>query len=96
MSNLPRQLSQSHDVAAKVAQILQTRTTLALARFNERAQQAREQIAGLNELGMEAIYEFEVKDMPVTVAVDPTGHSIHETGPTEWRAKIAKIPVLAH
>ena len=37
-----------------------------------------------------------VKDMPVTVAVDPTGHSIHETGPTEWRAKIGKIPALAH
>ncbi len=37
-----------------------------------------------------------VKDMPVTAAVDPTGHSIHETGPTEWRAKIAKIAVLAH
>jgi magnesium-transporting ATPase (P-type) len=47
MSNLPRQLSQSHDVSAKVAQLLlQTRTRLALARFNERAQQAREQIAG--------------------------------------------------
>jgi aspartate ammonia-lyase len=37
-----------------------------------------------------------VKDMPVTVAVDPTGHSIHETRPTEWRAKIGKIPVLTH
>jgi fumarate hydratase, class I len=48
------------------------------------------------ELGMEAIYEFEVKDMPVTVAVDPAGHSIHESGPAEWRAKVGKIPVLAH
>jgi tartrate dehydratase beta subunit/fumarate hydratase class I family protein len=76
--------------------MLQTRTRLARGRFNERAQQAREQSAGLNELGMAAIYEFEAEDMPVTVAVDPTGHSIHETGPTEWRAKIAKIPVLAH
>ena len=47
MSNLTRQLSQSHDVSAKVAQLLQTRTRLALERFNERAQQAREQIAGL-------------------------------------------------
>ena len=46
MSNLPRQLSQSHDVSAKVAQLLRTRMRLALARFNERAQQAREQIAG--------------------------------------------------
>ena len=47
MSNPARQLSQSHDVSAKVAQMLQTRTKLALARFNERAQQAREQVAGL-------------------------------------------------
>jgi fumarate hydratase, class I len=37
------------------------------------------------ELGMEAIYEFEVKDMPVTVAVDPNGNSIHTTGPAKWR-----------
>ena len=47
MSTLTRQLSQSHDVSAKVAQLLQTRTRLALERFNERAQQAREQVAGL-------------------------------------------------
>ncbi len=47
MSNLTRQLSQSHDVSAKVAQLLQNRTKLALERFNKRAQQAREQIAGL-------------------------------------------------
>ena len=47
MSNLTRKLSQSHDVSAKVAQLLQTRTRLALERFNERAQQAREQVAGL-------------------------------------------------
>jgi fumarate hydratase class I len=45
------------------------------------------------ELGMEAIYEFEVKDMPVTVAVDSQGHSIHESGPALWRAKIGKIPI---
>jgi fumarate hydratase class I len=45
------------------------------------------------ELGMEAIYEFEVKDMPVTVAVDSQGHSIHESGPALWRAKIGRIPV---
>lgn len=37
------------------------------------------------ELGMEAIYEFEVKDMPVTVAVDSSGESIHTTGPAKWR-----------
>lgn len=45
------------------------------------------------DLGMEAIYEFEVKDMPVTVAVDANGTSAHETGPAEWRMKIGKIPV---
>jgi len=44
---------------------------------------------------MEAIYEFDVRDMPVTVAVDSTGVSVHDTGPKEWRARIAKIPVLA-
>jgi len=46
------------------------------------------------DLGMEAIYEFEVKDMPVTVAVDSTGTSVHKTGPREWQAKIGKIPVV--
>ncbi len=45
------------------------------------------------DLGMEAICEFEVKDMPVTVAVDANGVSVHETGPAEWRMKIGKIPV---
>jgi fumarate hydratase class I len=46
------------------------------------------------DLGMEAIHEFEVKDMPVTVAVDPEGNAVHKTGPAEWRAKIGKIPVV--
>jgi fumarate hydratase class I len=45
------------------------------------------------ELGMEAIYEFEVKDMPVTVAVDPSGNAVHKSGPAQWRARIGKIPV---
>ena len=45
------------------------------------------------DLGMEAIREFEVKDMPVTVAVDSGGNAVHRTGPAEWRAKIGKIPV---
>jgi fumarate hydratase class I len=45
------------------------------------------------DLGMEAIREFEVKDMPVTVAVDSGGNAVHKTGPAEWRAKIGKIPV---
>ncbi len=48
------------------------------------------------DLGMEAIYEFEVKDMPVIVAVDANGTSVHETGPAEWRMKIGKIPVAKH
>jgi fumarate hydratase class I len=46
------------------------------------------------ELGMEAVYEFEVDDMPVTVAVDAHGNSIHESGPREWRMRIGKIPVV--
>lgn len=40
------------------------------------------------ELGMEAVYEFEVKDMPVTVAVDVNGESVHQTGPQQWQAII--------
>src|ERR1700691_3518145 len=46
------------------------------------------------DLGMEAIYEFEVKDMPVTVAVDTKGTSVHQTGPEEWSRRIAGIPIL--
>ena len=51
-------------------------------------------VVGFADLGMEAIYEFEVKDMPVTVAVDSAGTSVHQTGPREWQARIGKIPVL--
>jgi len=51
-------------------------------------------IVAFADLGMEAIYEFEVKDMPVTVAVDAGGNSVHTTGPAEWRAKIGTIPVV--
>ena len=40
------------------------------------------------DLGMEAIYEFDVKDMPVTVAVDSTGAAVHKTGPTFWQKEI--------
>ena len=50
-------------------------------------------VVGFADLGMEAIYEFDVKDMPVTVAVDATGASVHESGPREWQARIANIPV---
>jgi len=45
------------------------------------------------DLGMEAIYEFEVRDMPVTVAVDSKGSSVHDTGPREWQSRIGKIPI---
>ena len=50
-------------------------------------------VVAFADLGMEAIYEFEVKDMPVTVAVDSSGTSVHATGPALWQAKIGKIPV---
>lgn len=51
-------------------------------------------VVGFADLGMEAIYEFDVTDMPVTVAVDSHGTSVHETGPKEWQARIAGIPVV--
>ena len=51
-------------------------------------------VVGFADLGMEAIYEFQVQDMPVTVAVDSQGVSVHITGPREWQAKIGKIPVV--
>ena len=50
-------------------------------------------VVGFEDLGMEAIHEFTVEDMPVTVAVDSTGESVHETGPREWQARIGKIPL---
>ena len=57
-------------------------------------------VVGFNDLGMEAIYEFDVTDMPVTVAVDAQGTAVHTTGPKEWQARIAsgtlaRIPVVA-
>ncbi|MEI9978008.1 MAG: fumarate hydratase [Edaphobacter sp.] len=55
-------------------------------------------VLAFEDLGMEAIYEFEVKDMPVTVAVDSRGVSVHNTGPAEWKARIsgdlAGVPIL--
>ncbi|MYA37920.1 MAG: fumarate hydratase [Gammaproteobacteria bacterium] len=47
-------------------------------------------VVAFEDLGMEAIHEFEVKDMPVTVAVDCHGGSVHESGPEQWRRKIAE------
>jgi fumarate hydratase class I len=47
------------------------------------------------DLGMEAIYEFEVKDMPVTVAVYSQGTSVHTTGPQAWKGRTPTIPISA-
>jgi fumarate hydratase class I len=57
----------------------------------------KSRVLAFEDLGMEAIYEFEVQDMPVTVAVDSNGTSVHTTGPAEWSRKIVelKIPVTA-
>jgi fumarate hydratase class I len=52
-------------------------------------------VVGFPDLGMEAIYEFDVRDMPVTVAVDSKGTSVHITGPAEWQQRIAGIPILS-
>ncbi len=51
----------------------------------------KSRVLGFDDLGMEAIYEFEVEDMPVTVAVDSAGNSVHLSGPKEWQAKIAEL-----
>jgi len=57
-------------------------------------------LLAFGDLGMEAIYEFEVVDMPVTVAVDSKGTSVHITGPEEWKHRIAEsmavggVPIL--
>jgi fumarate hydratase class I len=51
-------------------------------------------VLAFEDLGMEAIYEFEVQDMPVTVAVDSRGTSVHTTGPAEWQARIAQSQSL--
>jgi fumarate hydratase class I len=50
-------------------------------------------IVAFEDLGMEAVREFEVVDFPVTVAVDSLGTSVHQQGPKEWRVKIGKLPV---
>ncbi|MBV9359782.1 MAG: fumarate hydratase [Betaproteobacteria bacterium] len=57
----------------------------------------KSRVLAFQDLGMEAIYEFEVHDMPVTVAVDSNGTSVHTTGPAEWSKKIVelKLPVTA-
>ena len=57
----------------------------------------KSRVLAFADLGMEAIYEFEVKDMPVTVAVDAGGNSVHQAGPQHWEKRIRelKIPVAA-
>lgn len=50
-------------------------------------------VVAFEDMGMEAIHEFVVEDMPVTVAVDAQGESVHQTAPKIWQAKIGKIPV---
>jgi len=52
-------------------------------------------VIAFEDLGMEAIREFYVEDMPVTVAVDSQGESVHNTGPALWKSKIAEIPVVS-
>jgi fumarate hydratase class I len=52
-------------------------------------------VLAFEDLGMEAIYEFDVVDMPVTVAVDAQGTSVHNTGPAEWQARIAASQSLS-
>jgi fumarate hydratase, class I len=51
-------------------------------------------LLAFGDLGMEAIYEFDVENMPVTVAVDAKGTSVHQTGPAEWQQRIAGVPIL--
>jgi len=53
-------------------------------------------VIAFEDLGMEAIYEFEVQDMPVTVAVDSRGESVHQRGPAEWSVKIADLRRSLH
>jgi fumarate hydratase class I len=57
----------------------------------------KSRVVAFADLGMEAIYEFEVRDMPVTVAVDSSGSSVHQSGPAEWQKRIVefKLPVTA-
>ena len=51
-------------------------------------------VVGFEDLGMEAIYEFRVKDMPVTVAVDAAGNNVHQLAPLVWKERIAREGLL--
>jgi fumarate hydratase class I len=56
----------------------------------------KSRVLAFEDLGMEAIYEFEVKDMPVTVAVDANGKSVHQSGPEDWRKRIVELKIPVH
>jgi fumarate hydratase class I len=56
----------------------------------------KSKVLAFADLGMEAIYEFEVKDMPVTVAVDAKGVSVHQSGPADWQKKIVELKIPVH
>jgi len=56
----------------------------------------KSRVVAFEDLGMEAIYEFEVKDMPVTVAVDANGTSVHQSGPADWQKKIVELKIPVH
>ena len=51
-------------------------------------------VVGFEDLGMEAIYEFKVENMPVTVAVDSDGNNVHTLAPAEWKDRIAREGLL--
>ena len=56
----------------------------------------KSRVLAFADLGMEAIYEFEVQDMPVTVAVDARGKSVHQSGPEDWRRRIVELKIPVH
>jgi fumarate hydratase class I len=56
----------------------------------------KSKVLAFEDLGMEAIYEFEVKEMPVTVAVDANGTSVHQSGPADWHKKIVELKIPVH
>ena len=56
----------------------------------------KSKVLAFADLGMEAIYEFEVQDMPVTVAVDARGVSVHQSGPADWQKKIVELKIPVH
>jgi fumarate hydratase class I len=63
-------------------------------RLSRRPRDQGRKVVGFADLGMEAIYEFDVKDMPVTVAVDSSGDNVHQTAPLIWKKKIAEEGLL--